>query len=107
MRYLHLRAKDAAGNLSAPLKVYVTILDSTRPRVTGIVASDLKGYKERETIVLEVSFDEEVKVLGDVPLVLNLGNARFTGDLDTLSTTHQYSYDVVSGNNGALEATGI
>ena len=107
VRYLHLRAKDAAGNLSAPLKVYVTILDSTRPRVTEVVASDLKGYKDGDTIVLQVSFDEEVKVLGNVTLSLNVGSAQFTGDLDTLNTTHEFSYDVTSGDNGALETTGF
>ena len=111
-RYLHLRAKDLAGNLSVPIKVYADILDSTRPTVDVVFSQSSGDYREGDDIVLDVTFDEEVKVLGDVKLLLQIGGgssrrADFIGTLDSLATTHQFSYAVVAGDNGGIDVAGF
>ena len=108
-RYLHLRAKDQAGNLSDAVKVYVDILDTTSPRATGVSVADERAYGAGEEMVFTVTFDEEVEVRGAPKLLLDIGGTQVKADTNVgvLSTTYDFTYTVQDGDNGAISAVGF
>ena len=107
--YLHVQARDAAGNESVVKSVSVTISggDTTSPTLSSVTGPG-KTYDSEETLVLTATFDEDVVVSPSTGstnyprLTLTVGaNTRYavyTGD-GALSATHTFSYEIGIGEN--------
>ena len=111
LRYIHVQAKDLAGNESdPPAKASVTI-DGTAPMIESITdttATTDGNYRAGEDIELTVRFDETVKVEGTP--ALNFGSGRLANCTNCPSSGTReltFSYQVVAGHNGTLTVTGL
>ena len=109
--YLHVQAKDSAGNESA-VESFSAILDNTGPVQKGdIVVPSSKTYGLGEVLSFELSFDESVEVdtsSGTPRLVLDVGgNAKHAVyTRGSGSATLTFEFTVGSGDQDADGLTG-
>ena len=111
--YIHVQAKDKAGNMLPPTSSGETIAVLDEVRVTGVnitgnPVNDYNRYNISDTIDIEVTFSELVRITGSPQLILGFvrnstpdqGIAHTgTGDY---AMAHTFRYTVAASHNGAL-----
>ena len=109
--YLHVQARDNAGNESAVASSGPLVIEAPNPEapaVTGVTAPADDYAVAGETVVLTVSFSESVTVVGTPQLILEVGSAEtrafYTGD-GSSGMGQEFTYTVANGQSGSITAT--
>ena len=116
--YLHVEAKDRAGNTASHSSQHDVVL---APRVSSVQAAsdaslDSNFAKAGDTLTLTVTFNKALTVTGtgaNTPkLAFKIGTsaaleASFAGTLGTPSATQSFTYTVLDNQNGAITVTGV
>ena len=103
--YIHIQAKDSAGNESNVKHVYAN-LDNTGPQINSMTAPNMGTYNLNQDLDFTITFDKSVVVTGIPRLSLTVGlSTRYasysSGDT---STTLTFTYDTQSGD---LDSNGL
>ena len=106
MYYIHVQAKDSAGNESNVKHVYAR-LDNTGPQMNSMTAPSQGTYNLNQDLNFTITFDENVVVTGTPRLSLTVGlSTRYasysSGDT---STTLTFTYDTQSGDLDSNDLT--
>ena len=103
--FLHVQAKDAAGNESNGTHVSAQ-LDNTGPQIDSMTSPSAGTYNLNQDLDLTITFDENVAVTGTPRLSLTVGPstryASYSGGDG--STTLTFTYDTQSGD---LDSNGL
>jgi beta-glucanase (GH16 family) len=100
---------NAAGNVSAASSALAITIDTTAPTVTQVASSPANGLEfPGNTIVLTLSFSEEVNVTGTPMLTLNDGGAAtYTGGTGSNTLTFSYTVGTSDSMVSALAITQV
>ncbi|ADR22174.1 hypothetical protein MATR_01870 [Marivirga tractuosa] len=95
-------ATDMAGNIMDPSESNIFNINTSRPRLESITASNVTGtYKAGDIIYIEVYFDQDMKVVSGTPeLSLNSGGTAVFDNVSNNILT--FNYEVLAGENVAL-----
>ena len=103
--FLHVQAKDAAGNESNGTHVSAK-LDNTGPQIDSMTSPNAGTYNVNQDLDFTITFDESVAVTGIPRLSLTVGPstryASYSGGDG--STTLTFTYDTQSGD---LDSDGL
>ena len=103
--FLHVQAKDAAGNESNGTHVSAK-LDNTGPRIDSMTSPNAGTYSLNQDLDFTITFDESVAVTGIPRLSLTVGPstryASYSGGDG--STTLTFTYNIQSGD---LDSDGL
>ena len=112
--YLHMQARDVAGNISSSVTSSQSFrYDNAAPLVTGVSATSSNSNtafgKQGDIISFQVSFDDNFTVTGTP--AINLGSQR-TADCTNCNTVGQlapltFSYTVAGTDDGTLQVAGF
>ena len=110
--YLHVQAKDAAGNISVVASSQSFRHDNVAPVATGATAASSNVNtalgREADTITVTLTFNENVTATGTP--AIDLGSSR-TADCTNCDATAKrsltFSYSVGGTDNGTLQVAGL
>ena len=110
--YLHVQAKDAAGNISTVASSQSFRYDNAAPLATRATATSSNVNtafgKQRDTITVTLTFNENVTATGTP--AIDLGSSR-TADCTNCDNAAKasltFSYSVKSTDNGTLQVVGL
>ena len=116
--YVHVQAKDEAGNESviSPSSDSIEIIDTTAPTILSAAGPEATAtsYKDGNTVVITVTFNEEVRVAGTPELTLQIGGPTGTMGTAAFSGTPILSAPPIrllipweNGDNGEVVITNV